>query len=124
MPLGRDHRQFTGAHDQGPRSDNAVWRVEETRDASPTAASAKAAPCACGCDAPIDAASESAAELAASQQAAANALPGQIAAAEAAGEYLVWESVLDNRTTCDCSARHGRRYGDGWFNPSPIHYNC
>ncbi|BET67412.1 hypothetical protein ASA1KI_23300 [Opitutales bacterium ASA1] len=84
-------------------------------------------PCGCGsshCDVPIDAASESAAELAARQQAAANALPGQIAAAEAAGEYLVWESVLDNRTTSACSARHGRRYGDGWFNPPPIHYNC
>jgi phage gp29-like protein len=106
------------------KGDALFQRPKPVAVATPPAASAKAAPCACGCDAPIDAASESAAELAARQQAAASALPGQIAAAEAAGEYLVWESVLDNRTTSACSARHGRRYGDGWFNPPPIHYNC
>jgi len=80
--------------------------------------------CACGCGVPINATSESAAELAARQAAAASALPGQLAAAEAADEYLVWQSVLDNRTTSDCSARHGHRYDDGWTNPPPIHYNC
>lgn len=106
------------------KGDALFQRPKPVAVAAPPAASAKATPCACGCGAPIEATSESAAELAARQQAAANALPGQIAAAEAAGEYLVWESVLDNRTTSDCSARHGRRYGDGWFNPPPIHYNC
>lgn len=106
------------------KGDDLFQRPKPVAVVTPPAASAKAAPCACGCDAPIEATSESAAELAARQQAAANALPGQIAAAEAAGEYLVWESVLDNRTTSDCSARHGRRYGDGWFNPPPIHFNC
>lgn len=106
------------------KGDALFQRPQPVAVATPPAASVKAAPCACGCDAPIEATSESAAELAARQQAAANALPGQQAAAEAAGEYLVWESVLDNRTTSACSARHGRRYGDGWFNPPPIHYNC
>jgi phage gp29-like protein len=106
------------------KGDALFQRPKPVAVATPPAASAKAASCACVCGAPIDAASESAAELAARQQAAANALPGQIAAAEAADEYRVWESVLDNRTTSDCSARHGRRYGDGWFNPPPIHYNC
>jgi phage gp29-like protein len=106
------------------KGDALFQRPKPVAAATPPAASAKAAPCACGCGAPIEATSESAAELAARQQAAANAFPGQIAAAEAAGEYLVWESVLDNRTTSACSARHGRRYGDGWFNPPPIHYNC
>ena len=90
----------------------------------PQNAPADAKACACGCGAPIDATSESASDLAARQSAAANALPQQIAEAEAADEYLVWEAVLDNRTTSDCTARHGRRYGDGWFNPPPIHYNC
>jgi phage gp29-like protein len=106
------------------KGDALFQRPKPVAVAMPPATSAKAAPCPCGCGAPIEATSESAAQLAARQQAAANALPGQIAAAEAAGEYLVWESVLDNRTTSDCSARHGRRYGDGWFNPPPIHYNC
>lgn len=106
------------------KGDALFQRPKPVAVAAPSAASPKATSCACGCDAPINATSESAAELAARQQAAANALPGQIAAAEAVGEYLVWEAVLDNRTTSDCSARHGRRYGDGWFNPPPIHYNC
>ena len=84
--------------------------------------SAKA--CACGYDGPIDAASESSAELAARQAAAQSAFPQQLAAANAADEYLIWDATLDDRTTALCQGRHGRRWGDGWFSPPPAHYNC
>jgi phage gp29-like protein len=80
--------------------------------------------CACGCGAPIDAASESAASLAARQAAAEAAFPAQLAEAEAAGDYLVWDAVLDGRTTPGCLGRHGHRWGDGWGSPPPAHYNC
>jgi phage gp29-like protein len=86
--------------------------------------STKFAPCACGCGSPIEATAESAAELAARQQAAADAFPAQLAAAEAADEYLVWNATLDAVTTPQCQSRHGRRWGDGWFSPPPAHYNC
>ena len=92
---------------------------------SPTSSqshSAKA--CACGCGVPIDATSESSAELAARQAAAQAAFPQQVAEANAADEYLVWDATLDNRTTPLCQGRHGRRWGDGWFSPPPAHYNC
>jgi phage gp29-like protein len=85
-------------------------------------ATAKA--CACGCAAPIDAASESAAALAARQQANNDSFPRQLAAAEGANEYLVWDATLDDVTTALCQGRHGRRWGDGWFAPPPAHYNC
>ncbi len=88
----------------------------------PTSTTAKDA--ACGCCNPIDARSESAAEFAARQQAAIAALPGQLAEAEAAGDYLVWNAILDGRTTEICQERHGRRFSDGWFDPPPVHYNC
>jgi uncharacterized protein with gpF-like domain len=85
---------------------------------------AKSKPCACGCGDPIDAASESAASLAGRQAAAESAFPAQLAQAEAAGDYLVWDAVLDGRTTEICLGRHGHRWGDGWFSPPPAHYNC
>ena len=80
--------------------------------------------CACGCATPIDATSESSAELSARQAAAQAAFPQQVAEANAADEYLVWDATLDNRTTPLCEGRHGRRWGDGWFSPPPAHYNC
>ena len=85
---------------------------------------ATAKTCACGCGDPIDAASESAASLAGRQAAAESAFPAQLAQAEAAGDYLVWDAVLDGRTTEVCLGRHGHRWGDGWFSPPPAHYNC
>ncbi len=88
----------------------------------PAPADAKA--CACGCATPIDATSESSGELSARQAAAQAAFPQQVAEANAADEYLVWDATLDNRTTPLCQGRHGRRWGDGWFLPPPVHYNC
>jgi phage gp29-like protein len=82
------------------------------------------AACTCGCGTPIDAASESASSLAGRQAAAESAFPQQLAEAEAAGDYLVWDAVLDGRTTEVCLGRHGHRWGDGWFSPPPAHYNC
>ena len=78
----------------------------------------------CACSHPVDAKSEGAAELAARQQAAIEAFPAQLAAAEAAGDYLVWHATLDDLTTEICRTRHGHRWGDGWFLPPPAHYNC
>ena len=90
---------------------------------SPSApASTKA--CACGCSVPIEATSESSAELAARQAAAQASFPEQLAEADAAGDYLVWDATLDAVTTPLCQGRHGRRWGDGWFSPPPAHYNC
>ncbi len=83
--------------------------------------------CGCGdsqCGVPIDATSESSAELASRQSVAQAAFPQQVAEANAANEYLVWDATLDNRTTPLCQSRHGRRWGDGWFSPPPAHYNC
>lgn len=80
--------------------------------------------CGCGEGTPIIAASESTAELEQRRQEAADALPGLLAKAEAANEYLVWSAVIDERTTAECAARNGRRWGDGWFDPPPIHFNC
>jgi len=94
--------------------------VAEARSALDSATQA----CACGCGAPITAASESAALLAARQAAAQAAFPGELRAAEAADEYLVWDATLDAVTTPLCQSRHGRRWGDGWFTPPPAHYNC
>ncbi len=79
--------------------------------------------CPCGCTS-ISAHSESAADLAARQRAAAEAFPAQRAAAEAAGDYLVWQSVIDDTTTQICRERDGHKWGDGWFDPPPAHYNC
>ncbi len=90
----------------------------------PETAPATAKSCACGCATPIDATSESSAELSARQAAAQAAFPQQVAEANAADEYLVWDATLDNRTTPLCQGRHGRRWGDGWFSPPPAHYNC
>jgi hypothetical protein len=89
----------------------------------PPSAPASAA-CACGCGTPIEAASESAASLAGRQAAAEAAFPQELAQAEAAGDYLVWDAILDGRTTEVCLGRHGHRWGDGWFSPPPAHYNC
>ena len=61
---------------------------------------------------------------AARQQAAIAAFPAQLAEAEAAGDYLVWDATLDERTTEECRERHGHRWGDGWFTPPPLHFNC
>jgi hypothetical protein len=82
------------------------------------------AACACGCGVPIDATSESAASLAGRQASAEAAFPKELAQAEAAGDYLVWDAILDGRTTEVCLGRHGHRWGDGWFSPPPAHYNC
>jgi phage gp29-like protein len=87
--------------------------------AAPTSAT-----CACGCGTPIDATSESASSLAGRQAAAEAAFPQELAQAEAAGDYLVWDAILDGRTTEVCLGRHGHRWGDGWFSPPPAHYNC
>jgi phage gp29-like protein len=99
--------------------------------AKPTAPSVPAASapnttkaCGCGCGAPIDATSESASSLAGRQAAAEAAFPQELAQAEAAGDYLVWDAILDGRTTEVCLGRHGHRWGDGWFSPPPAHYNC
>ncbi len=78
----------------------------------------------CRCGEPVDARSESAAQLAARQQVAIDAFPGQMADAEAAGDYLVWNAILDDRTTEICRERHGHRWGDQWSLPPPAHYNC
>lgn len=90
----------------------------------PDTAPATAKACACGCATPIDATSESSAELSARQASAQAAFPQQVAEANAADEYLVWDATLDDRTTALCQGRHGRRWGDGWFSPPPAHYNC
>jgi phage gp29-like protein len=99
-----------------------------TDNRPPTTASPS---CSCGCasisgqcGSAVSARSETALELAARQHAAIEAFPAQLAAAEAAGDYLVWDSVLDDNTTQICRDRHGRRWGDGWFAPPPAHYNC
>jgi len=93
------------------------------RQQKPSAATA-AGYVACPCCAPVEGKSESATQLAARQQAAIDAFPAQLAAAEAAGDYLVWHATLDDRTTELCRERHGRRFGDRWFDPPPIHFNC
>ena len=80
--------------------------------------------CACGCAAPITASSESAQDLAARQSAALAAFPAQLAEAEGAGDYLVWNAVMDGVTTPECQAKHGHRFGDGWTSPPPAHFNC
>jgi hypothetical protein len=105
-----------------PSPNEALFIPAHSSAPSPSSHSAKA--CACGYGAPIDAASESAQELAARQAAAQAAFPDELRAAEAADEYLVWDATLDNRTTPLCEGRHGRRWGDGWFSPPPVHYNC
>lgn len=72
----------------------------------------------------LSASSESASSLAGRQAAAEAAFPQELAQAEAAGDYLVWDTILDGRTTEVCLGRHGHRWGDGWFSPPPAHYNC
>jgi phage gp29-like protein len=105
-----------------PSPTEALFIPSHPSPASPQAHSAKT--CACGCATPIDATSENSAELSARQAAAQAAFPQQVAEANAADEYLVWDATLDNRTTPLCQGRHGRRWGDGWFSPPPAHYNC
>jgi phage gp29-like protein len=105
-----------------PDAGEALFIPSHSSPPSPQSHSAKA--CACGCATPIDATSESSAELGARQAAAQAAFPQQVAEANAADEYLVWDATLDNRTTPLCQGRHGRRWGDGWFSPPPAHYNC
>ncbi len=105
-----------------PSPSEALFIPSHSSPAPDTSHSAQA--CACGCGAPINAASESAQDLAARQAAAQAAFPQQIAEADEAGDYLVWDATLDNRTTPLCEGRHGRRWGDGWFSPPPAHYNC
>jgi phage gp29-like protein len=111
-----------------PDADEALFKpAKPVAQAVPTEqkpAPADAKACACGCGVPIDATSESSAELSARQAAAQAAFPQQVAEANAADEYLVWDATLDNRTTPLCQGRHGRRWGDGWFSPPPAHYNC
>lgn len=97
-------------------------RPGSSQEAAPASTTNKASACRC-CD-PIDARSEGAASLAARQQAAIAAFPGQLAEAEAAGDYLVWDATLDDRTTDYCRDLHGRRWGEGWFLPPPAHFNC
>lgn len=97
-------------------------RPGPNQEAAPASTSNKASACRC-CD-PIDARSEGALQLAARQQAAIAAFPGQLAEADAAGDYLVWDATLDDRTTDYCRDLHGRRWGEGWFLPPPAHFNC
>ena len=80
--------------------------------------------CCAQCSAAITAASESAAALTARQSAALAAFPAQLAEAEGAGDYLVWNAVMDSATTPECQAKHGHRFGDGWTSPPPAHFNC
>jgi phage gp29-like protein len=109
-----------------PGVDEALFQPAKptTVAVSPATQPTTAKTCSCGCGAPIDAASESAASLAGRQAAAESAFPAQLAQAEAAGDYLVWDAILDGRTTAICLGRHGHRWGDGWFSPPPAHYNC
>jgi phage gp29-like protein len=113
---------FQPAKSTAPSPSNPTSDLRpQTSSATPPAT---AMACGCGCGAPIDAASETAASLAGRQAAAESAFPAQLAQAEAAGDYLVWDAVLDGRTTAVCLGRHGHRWGDGWFSPPPAHYNC
>jgi len=106
-----------------PSSKDVLFRCPKTGELEgPASAKHDSRPCGCGDG--VHARSEGTAELLARQEAAAEALPRQLAEAEAAGDYLVWQSVLDERTTSECTQRHGRCFGDGWFNPPPTHYNC
>ena len=105
-----------------PDPDGVLFQPPQARTSpGPVVVSKHSAPsCACA----VDARSEGNPELTLRQYAALAAFPRQLADAEAAGDYLVWNTVLDQNTTVACRARHGRRWGDGWFDPPPIHYNC
>ncbi len=109
-------------HVPAPQSGDDIFIPSHSSPTSHQSHSAKA--CACGCTDALSASSESAQELSARQAAAQAAFPQQVAEANAADEYLVWDATLDNRTTPLCQGRHGRRWGDGWFSPPPAHYNC
>jgi len=115
-------RHRVPAPDPGGALFNCVPHALNQDPASAPTAAKEAPDCRC-CE-PIDGRSESTIQLAARQQAAIAAFPGQLAEAENAGDYLVWDATLDDRTSDLCLDRHGRRWGDGWSSPPPAHFNC
>ncbi|MCC5807583.1 MAG: DUF935 family protein [Opitutales bacterium] len=78
----------------------------------------------CGCAAPVDARSESSAELEERKAVGRKHLEVLKARAAAEGKTIYWDNPMDERTSEECQARHGKAYGDGWTDPPPIHHNC